>query len=168
MSSPTDVSTKRAAAMRALLVETVEAEPASRRRFRRLFALWGSIGVLSVGGLAIASAAVVDAERVDGYELVHCLGPAERGANGKYDDMQAMLEPGKSVDATIDDAVRLCTLMWEQGALPTDKDPLASEPTGSLPVPDLVVCVMKDGNPAVVPGEASVCNALGLAPLATD
>ncbi len=42
MSVPTDVSPKRAAAMRALLVDTVAAEPeARRRRTRRLFGVWG-------------------------------------------------------------------------------------------------------------------------------
>ncbi len=82
MSIPTDVSPSRAAAMRTLLVETVNAEPELRRtRLRRRFVIWGgSASMLGLGGLAIAGAGVVGAANVDdGYELVHCLGSPERG-----------------------------------------------------------------------------------------
>ena len=55
--------------------------------------------------------------------------------------------------------------MWEQGVLADGFEPTtpANEPGV---VPELQVCVMRDGSAAVVPGEsANVCQIVGLAPL---
>jgi hypothetical protein len=162
---PNDMTDERAERVRNLLVETVRNEPeAHRRRVRSRIALWAPVAVLSVGAATVAGTAIVSGANVDTYEIVHCLESAERGPNGQYLEAQAVLEQERVDSATIHDAVRICTEMWEQGALPLGGDPLEPTP-GRHDAPDyLTPCVMPDGSPAIVPGEAEVCRALGLAP----
>lgn len=164
MNFPTDMTPHRAARVRSLLVETVTEAPARRRRkIRRRVAIWAPVAALSIGVVSIAAATIVGSSPVESYEVVHCLESVERGPNGGYIEAQAVLERDRIDGATIDDAVRICTEMWEQGALPLGGDPLDPSP-GRYEAPDkLTPCVMPDGSPAIVPGGAKACSALGLA-----
>lgn len=160
---PTDMGDVSAAAIRDLLLRTAENEAASRsRRFRRRFALWGGCGLALVGLASFAGAAIVGSSEADDYAIVHCLSSSQRGANGEYSGSQAAMEPNLSAEATAKDALRICTEMWAQGVLSGEQDPLsATAGEGTVPK-NLELCVMPDGRPAVVPGKAEVCRALGL------
>ncbi len=98
--------------------------------------------------------------------IVHCLSSAIRGPNGTYPGSSATIADGAG-PGRVDDAIALCSQMWQQGVLSGTVDPTAPTQTpGNITVPPLQVCVMRDGTAAVVPSEnPSVCQSLGLAPL---
>lgn len=57
-----------------------------------------------------------------------------------------------------------CAATWRAGAL-REQGPgphPASSPSAPFPVPELVACVLPDGEAAVFPGDASTCGRLGL------
>ncbi|QNE35861.1 hypothetical protein [Leifsonia shinshuensis] len=164
-----DMTTVRTDAIRDALMTQVRSEPDQRRlRFRRRFAIWGSVGILVVGGLATAATAVVSAQHVTNRDGVYCFASAERGANGEYDMSGATMYDPDAGGGRVENALELCRTMWRQGVFNTDHDPLAaSNAPGQVPA-QLQVCVMSDGTAAVVPGRPGVCQAVGLAPEKTD
>lgn len=158
---------ERDAAIRAMLVEHVRADPAVRakRRRRRLLG-WSGVGVLALGAAATAGAVLLNPSEVSTNEFVFCLSAAERNADGSYPGSAATVSaPGG--EGRVADAMELCTLMWEQGVLADTFDPTAAtNPPGRVP-DELQACVMPDGSAAIVPSpNESVCQAIGLAPLA--
>ncbi|MEF3403254.1 hypothetical protein [Agromyces sp. CCNWLW203] len=157
---------ERAAAIRAMLVEHVRAEPVvhAKRRRRRVLG-WSGVGVLAIGVAATAGAVLLKPTAVSNTEVVLCMTQDERGADGSYPGSSATIAaPGGA--GRVADAVGLCTLMWEQGVFDEAFDPTsASNPPGRVPG-ELQACVMADGSAAVVPSSnVSICAALGLAPL---
>ncbi|MFC9559068.1 hypothetical protein [Agromyces sp. NPDC056965] len=165
--TPPEMHPERDAAIRAMLVEHARTEPvvqAKRRRHRVLG--WSGLGVLALGVAATAGAVLLQPTAVSNTETVLCMTEAERGADGGYPGSSATIA-SPSGAGRVADAVGLCTLMWEQGVLDESFDPTsASNPPGRVP-DELQACVMADGSAAVVPSSnASICAALGLAPLA--
>ncbi len=166
MTLPTDVGEQRASRIREMLVATVENEPAARKRIiRRRILTWTPLALLTVGTATFAGTAIIGSSSVDSYEIVHCMAAAERGENGELQEAQAVLKSETVGRATIDDAVRICTEMWQQGVLKPGHDALNPSPERHDVPQHLTPCVMPDGSPAIVPGEAAACRALGLAPL---
>jgi len=160
-----EMTGRRMDAIREALLTQVRDEPVTNRmRRRRRFALWGGVGILAVGGVAIAGTAIVQSQEVSNREVVHCLSSAERGVNGKFDESSATLSRDAGKAGRVDDAIALCSAMWQQGVFEHGFDPLsATHAPGTAPT-NLRVCVMDDGSAAVVPGRPGVCSALGLAP----
>ncbi len=158
---------ERDAAIRAMLVEHVRADPAVRatRRRRRLLG-WGGIGVLALGAAVTAGAVMLQPAEVSTQEIVFCLSAAERNADGSYPGSGATIASSDG-QGRVDDAMELCTMMWEQGVFEVSFDPTAAtNPPGRVPE-ELQACVMPDGSAAIVPSaNESVCQAIGLAPLA--
>ena len=165
--TPPEMRPERDAAIRAMLVEHARTEPvaqAKRRRGRLLG--WSGIGVLAIGVAATAGAVLLQPTAVSDTGVVLCMTQAERAADGGYPGSSATIA-SPSGDGRVADAVGLCALMWEQGVLDQAFEPTAaSNPPGRVP-DELQACVMADGSAAVVPSSnASICAALGLAPLA--
>jgi len=158
---------ERDAAIRAMLVEHARSEPVvqAQRRRRRLLG-WSGVGVLAIGVAATAGAVLLQPTTVSNTEMVLCMTEAERSVDGGYPGSSATIA-SPSGAGRVADAVGLCTLMWEQGVFDEAFDPTAaSNPPGRVP-DELQACVMPDGSAAVVPSSnASICAALGLAPLA--
>ena len=157
---------ERDAAIRAMLVEQVRDAPevkAARRR--RNWMIWSGAGVLAIGLGATAGAVVLQSTQVSNRQIVHCLSSDQRAADGSYPGSQASLA-STDEQGRVDDAVELCTLMWEQGVFEDGFDPTSTtNPPGEVP-PAFQLCVMPDGSAAVVPSdEPAVCSRLGLAPL---
>ncbi|MBM7829536.1 hypothetical protein JOE59_000241 [Agromyces cerinus] len=165
MTAP-EMRPERDAAIRTMLLEHVRTEPAvqAKSRRRRLFA-WSGIGVLAIGVVATAGAVLMQPASVSNDEIVLCMTAAERDADGGYPGASATIV-SPSGAGRVTDAIELCTVMWEQGVLEADYDPAApSNPLGRVP-DELHACVLPDGSAAVVPSpNASICAALGLAPL---
>ncbi len=163
-----EMSEVRTQAMRKLLAARIRSEPAIRqRRVRRRLAIFGGLGALTVGLAATGAAVLLGAGPVTDTTIVHCLSSTTRGPNGTYPGSSATIADGTG-PGRVDDAIALCSQMWQQGILSGTLDPTAPTQTpGDTPVPPLQVCVMRDGTAAVVPsGNRSVCQSLGLAPLA--
>lgn len=157
---------ERDAAIRAMLVDEVRSAPevkAARRR--RNWMIWSGAGVLAIGIGATAGAVVLQATQVSNRQIVHCLSSDQRAADGSYPGSSASLASSDE-QGRVDDAVELCTMMWEQGVLEDGFDATSmTNPPGEVP-PAFQLCVMPDGSAAVVPSdEPAVCSRLGLAPL---
>lgn len=159
-----EMTPERTDAIRGLLLQTLRNEPQRRRdRRRRRFLIWASSIFLVSGVVATGATIILQGESVSNTAIVHCYSSTVPNANGGY--------PGSSATIAEDngrgqarEALALCTAMWEQGALTEGFDPTA--PTNEPgTVPELQVCVLRDGSAAVVPGESSrVCQTVGLAP----
>lgn len=157
---------ERDAAIRAMLVDQVRSAPEVKAvRRRRNWMIWGGAGVLAIGVGATAGAVVLQAAQVSNTQLVHCLSSDQRTADGGYPGAQATLA-SPDEQGRVDDAIELCSQMWEQGVFESGFDATsASNPPGEVP-PAFRVCVMPDGSAAVVPSdEPAVCTRLGLAPM---
>ncbi|SIN92494.1 hypothetical protein [Agromyces cerinus] len=157
---------ERDAAIRAMLMEHARTEPVAQAKRRRRRVLgWSGIGVLAIGVAATAGAVLLQPTEVSNTELVLCMTQDERGADGGYPGSSATIA-SPSGAGRVADAVGLCRLMWEQGVFDDTFDPTAaSNPPGRVP-DELQACVLADGTAAVVPSSnASICAALGLAPL---
>lgn len=157
---------ERDAAIRAMLVDQVRSAPEVKAvRRRRNWLIWSGAGLLAIGVGATAGAVVLQAAQVSNRQIVHCLSSDQRAADGSYPGSQASLA-STDEQGRVDDAVELCTLMWEQGVFEDGFDATsASNPPGEVP-PAFQLCVMPDGSAAVVPSDQpAVCSRLGLAPL---
>ena len=163
------MTAERTDSIRRMLTATVRNEPGARRvRARKRFAVWGGIGILSVGAMSFAGTAILAPSKVSNEGIVHCLESHERGVNGKIKETMATVSVGSSGRGRVADATALCTTMWKQGVFQPGYD--ASNVTntpGEVPA-HLSVCVEADGSAAVVPGTTEVCAGLGLAPLTAD
>ena len=157
---------ERDAAIRAMLIDEVRRAPEMKAaRRRRNWMIWSGAGVLAIGIGATAGSVVLQAAQVSNDHIVHCLSSDRRAADGGYPGSQATLA-SRDGQGRVDDAIELCTLMWQQGVFEDGFDAAsASNPPGAVP-PAFQVCVMPDGSAAVVPSdEPAVCSRLSLAPL---
>jgi hypothetical protein len=159
------MSESRTQAIRELLAQRIRDEPAIRRkRARRRVAVWGSVGVVGAVALTTGAAVLLGSAPVTNDTIVHCLSSTTRDADGVYPGSSATIADG-SGPGRVDDALSLCSQMWEQGVLSPTVDPIAPTHAPGL-VPPLQVCVMRDGSAAVVPSSSdTVCQSLGMATL---
>jgi hypothetical protein len=164
---PEDVAMnpERVNAMREVLLLAIQDEPQLRaRRIRRRIAILAGVGILVTGGAVTAGVMVLQSSQVSNTELVHCLSSTDRNPDGTYPGSQATIASGEG-PGRVDDALALCTQMWQQGVLQKGFEP--TEPNNSPgTLPTLQLCVMGDGSAAVVPSDTpSICQTIGLAPL---
>lgn len=160
-----EMSEPRTRAIRELLAQRIREEPAiRRRRMRRRVTVWGSVGVVGAVALTTGAAVLLGSAPVTDNTIVHCLSSTTRDADGNYPGSSATIASGNG-PGRVDDAVSLCSQMWERGVLGPSIDPTA--PTHAPgQVPPLQVCVMRDGSAAVVPSvTGTVCQSLGMATL---
>ncbi|MBO0982689.1 hypothetical protein [Rathayibacter sp. SD072] len=161
------MSEPRVEAMRRILAQQVRDEPELRRKRRRQkFVLWGGVGALTVGLATTGATMLLNEAEVTDRSIVHCLSSTTPNLDGSYPGSAATIAESEG-PGRVDDALALCTQMWQQGVLSTDVDPTAPTQEGEdAAVPALQVCVMRDGTAAVVPGESdSTCQMVGMAPL---
>lgn len=159
-----EMTPARTDAIRDLLADRIRNEPEfRRRRARRRWLIWGGIGVFAIGGLSTAGSILFNDAPITDKSLVYCLTSIVPEADGSYPSSAATIAdpdgPGR-----VDDALQLCGDMWRNGILSGLVDPTAPTyaPTG-IEVPELQVCVMRDGAAAVVPSESdAICQSLGM------
>lgn len=153
-------------AIRALVLEHVaESREAKVRKHRRKWFVWSGVCLLTVGLGSTAAGIVLQTQSVSNEHIVHCLSSEKRAADGSYPGPMASIASSDQ-KGRADDAVQVCSMMWEQGALDPGFDPTSTtNAPGRLP-DAFVVCVMPDGSAAVVPStNLAVCTRLGLASL---
>lgn len=70
----------------------------------------------------------------------------------------------------VSNLVEMCAAEWRAGAVPQSQGENDPEPssTGDYPIPELVPCVLPDGQAAVFPGDSATCDRLGLPGLLTS
>lgn len=166
-SSDPQMSPARVAAIRTMLLQHVQTEPAAARARRRLRWIWAGVGGLAICGVAAAGAtAVLQAQDVSNETVVHCASSTALNQDGSFPGSAATIATDDE-QGRVADAKALCVQMWEAGVLEPAVDPRAPAlPPGEAPA-DLQVCVMKDGSAAVVPSaNPGICPSLGLASLA--
>ena len=157
----------RALAIRDFLVDHAAEEPRRKAKHRRR---WRLASALS-GGVILAAATtagiiVLQPEPIADKTIVLCMSQPTRDSAGDLPGSSATLfhefDPGY-----VDDAIELCTLMWQSGALEPSINPTAvPDPEVTYQAPPLTVCVDRDGTAVVVPtSNADVCTGLRLAPV---
>lgn len=161
------MSEPRVDAVRRILAQQVRDEPELRRKRRRQrIVLWSGVGALTVGLATTGATMLLHAAEVTDRSIVHCLSSTTPNQDGSYPGSAATIAendgPGR-----VDDALALCTEMWQQGVLSADVNPTApTQNPGDAAVPPLQTCVLRDGTAAVVPGDSeSICQAVGMASL---
>ena len=163
-----EMTEARTEAIRDLLAQTIRDEPElRRRRTRRRLLVWGGIGLLTVGGLSTAGSVLFREAAITDQSIVQCFSSTVPNPDGSFPGSGATVAT-KDGPGRVDDALALCTEMWRQGVLSPGFDPVAppQEPDETR-IPDLQVCVMRDGIAAVVPSDdASICQSLGMSDLA--
>jgi hypothetical protein len=161
-----EMTDARTEAIRKILAERVRSEPRVQRHRRRRVAIWSGAGLATVAALTTGAAIILGEAPVTDKTIVHCLSSTTVGADGSYPGSSATIANGDG-PGRVEDALDLCTQMWEQGVLSASVDPTApTQDPGDVTVPALQVCVMRDGTAAVVPSDKpSVCQSLIMAPL---
>lgn len=161
----------RHSAVRRLLVELPNRSSATNHRFRRRQLALTLTPAVAVAVLLTGGAVAVTQANVTDRNQVMCAARAERNVWGGIPGTQAVLGEGSRGESDggpvpISDPVLLCQGLWAQHVLdastPSGTYPGPADETSSWPVPDLVECVMGNGTAAVIPGEAGVCQELGL------
>lgn len=164
----------RSAAIYDLLV--AQADKSRRPRAAKRLA-WLAVSALAATAVLTGGAILVLEAPVTDTQTVACFARAEISAGtfpGTYASVgEGMLAESTPVDdgdgsIMIDDAVAVCSDLWAQRVLDSElPSGTSSEPSDrsfSGPVPEqFVVCVLRDGVAAVVPGPSNTCRALGLA-----
>lgn len=160
-----EMTPERTDAIRGLLLHSLRNEPARRIQRQRRRIVVSVAGFFLVAGVATTGATVLLQEKsVENTAIVHCYSSTSADPDGTYPGSSATIADSNG-RGQARDALTLCTAMWEQGVFANGFEPTtpANEPGV---VPELQVCVMRDGSAAVVPGEsANVCQIVGLAPL---
>lgn len=161
-----EMRSAREAAIKALVLERLEESRERKARWRRnRWFAWGGVGVLVVGIGATAAGVVLQAQTVSNEQIVHCLLSDERAADGSYPGTMGSLASADG-EARAIEAVEVCTMMWEQGAMEPGFDPRSTTNAPGQVPEAFVVCVMPDGSAAAVPTSTpAICQRLGLAPL---
>lgn len=173
MIDPTDdlppMSPIREAAIRRLVVGHAVAAVEAKVRFRhRRWMIWTGAGLLAAGLGATAGSIVLQARSVSNDHIVHCLTSDRRSPDGSYPGPMASVAT-ENERGRVDDALQVCKMMWEQGAMAPGFDPTSTTNKPGLVPPALIVCVLPDGSAAVVPSsDPAVCRELGLAPSKQD
>lgn len=158
----------REAAIRSLVLEQLPATRERKARWRRnRWFAWGGVGVLVVGLGATAAGVVLQSQVVSNDEIIHCLTSDSRAADGSYPGAMASVAHDNAAERAAN-AIEVCTMMWEQGALEPGFDPTSLTNAPGVVPEAFILCVMSDGSAAVVPSsEPAICSRLGLAPLDT-
>ncbi|GAA1784522.1 hypothetical protein [Agromyces lapidis] len=158
----------REAAIRHLVLEHLEGSRERRaRRRRRRWVAWGGVGVLAVGLGATAAGIALQPQSVSNDQVIHCLTSDTRAADGSYPGAMASMAHDDDAERAAN-AIEVCTMTWQQGALEPGFDPTSSTNAPGVVPEAFILCAMPDGSAAVVPSsEPAICSRLGLAPLDT-
>jgi hypothetical protein len=151
-------SARRAAVKRMLMAEV----RASRRSWWRAPAAVALGAVVGVSVLAGAAQQIVAPTRtLSAYCFTKVTTDTAYAADVSY--AGDIIGPNLLRSSKIDDPVKVCGDIWEQGVLTPDRRMVgaAPSPTHGHAVPRLVACTLA-GQAAVYPGDATTCARLGL------
>jgi hypothetical protein len=170
------VSTARRQADLARLLEVTSLPDSARARAR---ARWGTRGVVATGaatvvlvGGGVATAAAVQhltARHATVTTSGRCYWEVSSDAGEGFPGTSAAMatsSDGWRPDL-VEHLVADCAALWRAGVFQVGSPGSHVTATGRHPVPELTACVLPDGSAAVYPGPVTVCDALGLAPLAS-
>lgn len=127
--------------------------------------IWGRLSIAG-GFLVLASSGVsalvlLSPQEITEQSYVHCMEGPHRNSDGTLSGTGMMVANQEGI-VPIEDAVEICSRVWESGAM-SGNDPLDPSPAPG-DVPDsFTVCVAAEGYAVVVPG-SSECSALRLHP----
>ncbi|WP_159501294.1 hypothetical protein [Microbacterium sp. 18062] len=130
---------------------------------------YGRVGIVGAGALVVAggvaATTLLTAEPVTDSFTVHCLSEASLNPDGSLPGTTVGLASPDGV-LPIDDAIDMCTLAWESGAMDRT-DPLDPSPAPGVAPDDFTLCITDLGEAAVVPGEVA-CSSLRLHPFSSE
>ena len=167
----------RSAGDKEMLRELVRGSRTGRSRLRRprflivvgvtVVGLTGASTALAISLLQPRAATVHDAARC--YARV----TTDAGSDFPGTTFGFAPTPGETAADTAAAAIDVCQGLWARGFLtsqgygaPNVPDGPDGLPPADQPVPALTVCVLKDGEAAVFPGDASTCASLNLPSMA--
>lgn len=122
-------------------------------------------GVLVIGVGTFAGTSLLTHEPVSDTAMVNCVSEAQLNPDGSLPRIAMSVATPEGVLA-IDDAIAMCRLAWESGAM-TRTDPLEPSPSPGVAPERFTLCVADDGTATVVPGEMA-CSSLRLHPWSAD
>ena len=159
-----EMSVVRTAAIERLLMDTIQGEPAARRRRVRSRVLaWGTVGVVAIAAATAGATLIHGPAPVTNNTLVHCLANADASLVNTAGDPAVTIVVGTAGAPVVPNYLAACTTNWQHGYFDRlGQTTVAAHTPGHAPSA-LTVCVLPDGSPAVVPGAADVCSAIGLA-----
>lgn len=156
------------AATRAAHRATLEAEVGAGRSPRRRWTVPAlAVGVTVVviattGGAIIQHRAAVAASNT---RETRCYSVADVGSDDSFKGTLSASATAADGSTAVTDPIELCGGYWRAGIIQAGK-PNAQNPSQSqYPVPALVACTLPSGVAAIFPGDATLCDKLGLAPL---
>jgi hypothetical protein len=164
----------RAAQRAALEIEVGSGRPPRQARTRSASILAGAAVLLA----ATTGAAVIhhqSAKAATETSEVRCYSAATLGSDSSFRGLSSSMAVSADGSVTTPDPIDLCGSYWRAGIIRPDarnardpsKDFSGNLSEGTYPTPALVGCVLDSGIAAVFPGDASTCDTLGLAALAT-
>lgn len=152
------------------------AGPSTRIVRRPRFLIVATLAGLGISGASVAAAYTVLAPRAATvHDSARCYSSVSSNTGSKFPGatVSAAQPTGGSPADSAATALGVCAGLWQRGFLTAagfaapnvalDSDGL---PPAIYPVPPLVACVLKSGQVAVFPGDASSCGRLGLPTLA--
>lgn len=140
-------------------------------RRRNLLVVLPIVG-LGVSATTAAAFAFLPSEHASVHDSVRCYGRVSADTRGGYPGTDvgiasAMGMPPSDVAAT---AVSSCAAVWRAGLLTAAGASRPNHPGNEFAapaaVPQLTACVLSSGQAAVYPGRQSICEQLGIHPLA--
>lgn len=157
-----------------LAIATDPTTSSGDRLWSRRTAVVAGATILTIGGGAAAAATILDHLNPE---------PATVTTSGRcYWEISSNFEddfPGSTAVAAtrsdgwtpevVSNLVQMCAAEWRAGALWDDQGENGPQPsaTGDYPIPELVPCVLPNGQAAVFPGDSATCDRLGLPGLLT-
>ncbi len=161
---------KRADIARLRLAMALESSASSsgHQRWSRRTAVVAGAAVLTIGGGAAAATTIIEYFKPATVTTSgRCYWEVSRNFDNDFPGSTAANATRSSDGWTPDvvsNLVEMCAAEWRAGALWQDRgDPTPEpSPTGEYPIPELVPCVLPNGQAAVFPGDSATCNQLGL------
>ncbi|MDQ1129427.1 hypothetical protein [Microbacterium sp. SORGH_AS_0888] len=122
-------------------------------------------GALVIGAGAFAGTSLLTHKPVSDTTMVTCASDAQLNPDGSLAGTAMSVATPEGVLA-IDDAIAMCRLAWNSGAM-TRTDPLDPSPPPGVAPSRFTLCVADDGTATVVPGDI-LCSSLRLHPWSAD
>lgn len=156
----------------AMLRQLASTRPAHRPRFAtKTTVVAGSVALLIGGG--VATAAVIE-HLTPTQAKVSTSGRCYTELSTNFSDgfpgvsVGNAHRPGQDAQAVPQTLLDECSVLWQHGELtPGQRGSGDYSDSANLPVPDLTVCVLPNGQAAVFPGH-NICPQLGLPAIATN